>query len=179
MTADELRALLIYDPLTGKLYWRVRSLEYFTSERSMKRWNTRYAGKMALDATGPRGTRIGAIHGKTVTAHRVAWCIYYGAWPENEIDHWNNMPSDNWITNLRDATRPQNCQNKTASGASRFLGVSFHKASNKWTAQINLNGKRRYLGLFRSEREAAVKYDSLASVFYGKFANLNSQQGSW
>ena len=43
---------------------------------------------------------------------------------------------------------------------SEYKGVSFHKASNKWIARITINGKRKYLGLFKTEEEA---YNALES----------------
>ncbi len=43
-------------------------------------------------------------------------------------------------------------------GASKYTGVSFHKASNKWMAQINIDGKVRHIGLYVNEEEAGVDY---------------------
>lgn len=41
-----------------------------------------------------------------------------------------------------------------ASFTSKFKGITFHKASQKWRAQPTINGKQTYLGLFTSEEEA-------------------------
>ena len=38
---------------------------------------------------------------------------------------------------------------------SEFKGVSFHKARNKYQAYITINGKKKHLGLFTTELEAA------------------------
>ena len=43
-------------------------------------------------------------------------------------------------------------------GASKFTGVFFNKKSNKWQAQINLDGKQRRIGYYDDENEAAVDY---------------------
>ncbi len=45
-------------------------------------------------------------------AHRVAYALYYGKWPENELDHINRNPLDNRIGNLRLADRFINNQNR-------------------------------------------------------------------
>ena len=37
---------------------------------------------------------------------------------------------------------------------SEYKGVYFDKASNKWRAQITINGKRKHLGYFKTELEA-------------------------
>jgi hypothetical protein len=49
---------------------------------------------------------------------------------------------------------------KTKSSA--FRGVSWHKASEKWRAQITYMGKQSHLGDFRSEEEAAEAYNTEA-----------------
>eukprot|EP00984_Skeletonema_dohrnii_P001473 scaffold470_cov72-Skeletonema_dohrnii-CCMP3373.AAC.2 len=43
-------------------------------------------------------------------------------------------------------------------GASKFTGVSFHKLMNKWQAQIQIEGKKRCIGFYENEEEAAVDY---------------------
>lgn len=50
---------------------------------------------------------------------------------------------------------------------SNFVGVSWYQSSQKWRAQITLNGTPKYLGSFDSELEAAKKYDEFAKI-YGK-----------
>lgn len=46
-------------------------------------------------------------------------------------------------------------------------------ASGKWTSQIHHQGKLLYLGLFASEREAAVVYDKACLYLRGRDAELN------
>lgn len=100
ISATELRELLEYDPVTGKLHWKVRPIKYFPSRRTMKAWNTRYAGAAAFDQVGPRNTRNGQVHAKTYPAHRIIWCMVYGYWPENDVVHVNKLPYDNRLDNL-------------------------------------------------------------------------------
>lgn len=42
--------------------------------------------------------------------------------------------------------------------ASKYKGVYFHKASNRWTSQVRVNGKQKYLGKFKTELEAHHAY---------------------
>jgi len=44
--------------------------------------------------------------------------------------------------------------------ASEYKGVSFYKRDNKWVAQIRINGKNKYLGLFKTELEAHNAYQN-------------------
>ena len=44
---------------------------------------------------------------------------------------------------------------------SEYRGVTFYKATNKWVAQIRINGKNKYLGLFKTELEAHNAYQNV------------------
>lgn len=74
-----------------------------------------------------------------------------------EVDHINRDKLDNRRSNLRKATPAQNCQNTPSrrGSSSIYRGVSWHKKSKKWTAQISVNHQRTHLGMFESEVEAA------------------------
>lgn len=45
---------------------------------------------------------------KNFKLHILAWFLYFGSWPTNEIDHINNIPNDNRIDNLRVVDREEN-----------------------------------------------------------------------
>ena len=66
--------------------------------------------------------------------------------PENkpQVDHIDNNCSNNKIGNLRWTTISQNCQNRnlTTKNTSGLKGVSWRKDSQKWRAQITINGKK-------------------------------------
>ena len=47
---------------------------------------------------------------------------------------------------------------RTKEGASKYTGVTFNKQSNRWVAQIHLDGKLRYIGYYDDEEDAAVDY---------------------
>tara|TARA_R110000824_G_scaffold398215_1_gene602032 strand:- start:3 stop:479 length:477 start_codon:yes stop_codon:yes gene_type:complete len=73
------------------------------------------------------------------------------------VDHINNKKTDNSLENLQLITPRENCS-KDRKGSSDYTGVSWHKASNKWTAQINITGKVKYLGVFVSQLDAFKVY---------------------
>jgi hypothetical protein len=138
----------------------------------MRVWNARYAGKPALNYKGNAGYFIGRILGKPYRAHRVAWAIYSGAWPESDIDHINGKRSDNRIANLRTATRQENGKNcaigiKNTSGT---IGVSWSSRDLVWTAQVNKNGKQKHIGSFKNKDEA-IQARAKANLEYGYHAN--------
>ena len=76
--------------------------------------------------------------------------------PGMEIDHINGNPFDNRKENLRYVTHRQNMQNRHCKKSSIFPGVSAHK--NKWVSFIRINGKSKYLGIFRDEIKAFCAY---------------------
>jgi len=56
-------------------------------------------------------------------------------------------------------------------GASRFKGLSWHKAYKKWEVKIKKNGKSISLGYFDDEEDAARCYDADA-VSFGRALNF-------
>ena len=56
---------------------------------------------------------------------------------------------------------------------SKYKGVAWRKQSNKWSATICVNDKRKYLGLYSSEKEAAQIYNDAAKKYFNEFAFQN------
>ena len=91
------------------------------------------------------------------------------------VDHIDGNKLNNHWENLRWATRTENNRNraKRANATSSYYGVSWSKTSNKWLAQISIEGKRTNLGTYTSEKEAAHVFNMAAIERYGEFARLN------
>lgn len=88
------------------------------------------------------------------------------------IDHRNGDGLLNSQKNLRHATNRENISNqkrkirqKTSSG---FVGVYWHKASKKWLAQIIVNKKKTYIGIYSSEKEASKAYQKALALYKEK-----------
>ena len=106
-------------------------------------------------------------------AHRLAFVYMTGDWPIGEVDHINNIPDDNRFSNLREATRRQNCANMAARVTSRsgVKGVYFtHNCPlNPWRAEIYL-GRNIFLGNFPTIEAASNAYAKAALQEHGEFA---------
>jgi len=91
------------------------------------------------------------------------------------VDHKDRNGLNNTKRNLRIATHSQNCCNRirTESGSSKYRGVLRCKDRRKWRANICVNGKKRHLGYFENEEEAAKAYDAAAKELHKEFAVLN------
>lgn len=92
-----------------------------------------------------------------------------------EVDHRSRNTLDNQKENLRVAVKFQNMANADlrVDNNSKFKGVSWHKKSNKWQAQIGCNGTRKHIGYFPDPVDAARAYDAAALIRFGEFAATN------
>lgn len=172
VTPSVLRELLDYNPETGKLHWRPRDSSFFSPGSAggpgacAAGWNTRFAGKEAFTRKSVHGYAHGPVLGKTRTAHRVAWAIYYGEWPASNIDHINGERADNRIANLRLATVAENSRNLRLrrGNTSGCHGVRYNHSTSKWEARITCNYRQMHLGSFATKEEAiAVRREAEAA----------------
>ncbi len=87
--------------------------------------------------------------------HRLAWLYEYGYMPL-EIDHKSRIKHDNSIDNLREVSHDVNSKNMGIfkNNSSGHSGVRLNKKTNKWIANIRVNYKRIYLGLFINKKDA-------------------------
>lgn len=163
ITQAELKDRLDYDPETGVFTRKYR-------EGAPKEWNGRYAGTRA--GTPLRPYRRISIDKAWYYEHVLAWLYVYGEFPDISLDHINCDGSDNRIANLRKATPKQNNGNMPlrSDNKSGFKGVYWNKARNSWQANICLDGKTRYLGLFADIEDAKAAYWNAAVESHGEFA---------
>jgi len=79
------------------------------------------------------------------------------------VDHINNNKLDNRIENLQLITHRHNLSKDKKGGTSKYIGVCLYKQSNKWHAQIKINGKKKHLGYFTNELDASMAYQKALS----------------
>lgn len=151
-----IRELFAYDPEDGVLYRR----------RTWKR-----AGRKM-----PSGYYCLQVDGVEWREHRIVWEWVNGVTltENDEIDHIDGDRGNNRIENLRKATRAENQWNAKVrkDNTSGFKGVSWNKKSQRWTANISINGKVTYLGAFPTAEEAHEAYTARARELRGSFARV-------
>lgn len=159
ITQARLKELLSYDPETGVLTWMV----------TMAR--TAMAGNRA---GGPSngGYRSIRVEGKLYREHRIVWFIWFGEFPNGQIDHINGLRTDNRIENLRDVTHQENAKNQKlkVTNTSGITGVSWSKSDKVWRARINIDKKEINLGHYKGLFEACCARKS-GDIKYGFHEN--------
>lgn len=148
----EAREVLAYDPETGILSSRIDRIH------------------------SPAGTPIGYPDGdgylharllrRQYLVHRLAWLLTHGEWPSGEIDHIDGDRTNNRLTNLRPASRGQNCANRRAS---RDLPKGAYRQGNLFRAQLTFRRKVIRLGTFATAEQAHQAYLAKASELHGEF----------
>lgn len=158
LTLERLKEALHYDPLTGIFHHR-------ESKTCVK------AGDVAGSQSDGNYQRI-YIDGVPYKAHYLAWFYMKGVWPTRFLDHEDTDKRNNRIANLREATRAQNGANigLKSHNTSGFKGVSLWKKTGRWKSQIQVEGKKLFLGYHDTPEQAHDAYLAAARQHFGEFA---------
>lgn len=144
LTVDQWRALLRYEPDTGRLIWRV--------DRGHVVVGGQEAG--SIHRTGYRNV---FVLGNNYRVHRVIWMLVTGEWPAGVIDHIDGDKLNNRWANLRAVPQLLNCQNRRRGhGRSGLLGVYFRRG--KFEVHIRANGRQHWLGAYGTAEAASAAY---------------------
>jgi len=131
------------------------------------RW---YASRHGLRQYAYANTWVNGRRGH-LALHR--WLFVHDA---VNTDHRNGDTLDNRRSNLRPATVRQNRQGYRilpAGKTSRYRGVCWDKARQRWHAHIKEHRRVVAQARFATEEEAARWYDEQARARFGEFATLN------
>ena len=88
-----------------------------------------------------------------------------------ETDHINRDCLDNRRENLRACNGSQNRMNTSIpiTNKSGYKGVVWNASRKKWQAQIGINYRRKYLGLYNTASAASDAYNKAALELFGEF----------
>tara|TARA_R110000824_G_scaffold340335_2_gene526847 strand:- start:1257 stop:1748 length:492 start_codon:yes stop_codon:yes gene_type:complete len=103
---------------------------------------------------------------KTRSIHQLVAIAFLGHEPcglKLVVNHIDINPLNNNVTNLEIVTNRENANHKHLKSSSEYTGVSWERGNKKWRAQIYINGKIKYLGLFNCELAAAYSYNNALS----------------
>ena len=153
-----LKELFRYDPVSGKLYWRVNK-------------SSRARIGVEANCLTKYGYYNVSIDYKRYLVHRIIWKMITGTDPDS-IDHINGTRHDNRIENLRSVDTSINMKNKSIRKDNPHgkTGAYWNKQNKNWRATIGLNGKLKCLGSFKN-KEDAVKARNEAELKYNFHEN--------
>lgn len=157
LTQERLKELLNYNPDTGLFTYAKRRPKVQVGAIAGHKHKGHLYIQLKVDA-------------KLYLAHRLAWLYVHGVFPDNQIDHINQVRHDNRLINLRQATNAENHQNRTVqkNSTSGHAGVTWSKIWRKWHARISLNGNRIHLGWF-VDKDDAIAARNAAKLTLHKF----------
>lgn len=159
LTQSRLKEVLHYDPDTGQFIW------------TLDRGPARSGAPAGTIKDGYLVIRVDRVEYR---AHRLAWLYLYGQTPKLGLDHKDGVRSNNKISNLREALQGENNQNQQRANKrskSGLLGAFYLKHNGKWKSAIQVDRKRRCLGVFDSAEEAHQAY-LVAKVKYHPFQTI-------
>jgi hypothetical protein len=148
----DLNSLYRYDPISGKLFWRIT--RGFGNNRVV-------AGSEAGGVSG-NGYMLAWVNGKQYYVHRICWKLFHGREAPAQIDHVDNDPTNNAISNLRAATNSENqlhrCNQPSRSNPQpryrrhRDHGITWCRRKSAWRVMVG----NRCVGWFNSFPHATI-----------------------
>ena len=108
-----------------------------------------------------RLSKIGLV--KTKQIHQLVAESFLNHKPNGHklvVNHINFDKKDNRLENLEIITNRENTNKKHKKSKSKYIGVTWHKRANKWTAQILYKRKNIHLGCFNNEIDAHNAYQN-------------------
>ena len=153
LTAERLREVLSYCPITGVFRWRVT-----LDQRALEGQVAGYVKEMLAG----RLVYIIGLDKVQYYASHLAWLYVLGTWPAQEVDHRNGDTLDQTWTNLRDVSKMVNLQNvrrcRRTKKYTDLLGAFYSKQHGRWIAKISANRVVHYLGIYDTAEEAHQHY---------------------
>ena len=153
--------------------------EYFDYQDGKLLWSkmcgcrSDLVGKEAGSVNEQNYRRI-KIDNKLYMAHRVVFMYHYGYMPL-EVDHIDCDRQNNRIENLRAVSKKENCWNRKmpTNNTSGIKGVCWHKSTNRWYVQLQVNKKMKYLGIYEDIELAELVAIEARAKYHGEFARNN------
>lgn len=110
--------------------------------------------------TARNGYGYMSFRGDRTEVHRAAWILHNGEEiPEGvEIDHICHNRACINPSHLRPVNKSENAQNysgRRPNNTSGHPGVYWDRRRGKWIAQVRINGRQTYVGIYADVEEAA------------------------
>lgn len=145
---------------------RVKSLSRMVYNGHVNRTTEERVLKSTLDGNGyPHVSICNDGIKKTAMVHQLMAIAFLGHTRSGlalVVDHINGVKTDNRVENIRIVTNRFNSslgfRKNQDRLSSKYTGVYWNRSTKKWKAQIGIDGKRKYLGVYKNELDALNAY---------------------
>ena len=128
---------------------------------------TKYKGKPLHRTLNSRGYLFTSLNKdckeKIILVHQLIAMTFLNHTPcgyKLVVNHINFDTTDNRVCNLEIVPQRTNANRKHLKHSSQYTGVSFNNEMKIWRADIRINGKTKYLGIFANELDASIAYEN-------------------
>lgn len=158
ITQQELKEILHYNPDTGVFTYKADS-KLVTAGNEAGWLDNGY-------------TRL-KINGISYRCHRLAFIYMLGREPIGHVDHIDNLRCNNKWDNLREDAEKVNHWNRNlqANNTSGIKGVHWDKRKERYIAQIQVHGKKKQVGAYKTVEEATTAIQAYREQVHKEFAN--------
>ena len=113
-----------------------------------------YYGYLVVNLSKERKQKIFRVHKLVATA----FLNHKPCGHKLVVNHIDFKKTNNNVNNLEVVTTRENSNKKHLKSSSKYTGVYWSKSTNKWRAEIFIDRKKKYLGLFKDELKASEAY---------------------
>lgn len=125
------------------------------------------------------GDAVRTLHGYDKDGHTQTKTLYMVSLiqptpPGFMVDHKDCNPLNNQRSNLRLATNKNNIINSKArtNNKTGVKGVYWHEAKQRFVVQLSVDGKKKWIGDFKTLPEAAKASEAAIKKYHGVFAKF-------
>jgi hypothetical protein len=155
----EAAEILSYDQNSGVLRWKVKTCKKVIIN--------------SIAGTARDGEYVVVrVNKRLYYAHRLAWLLSFGSWPNSQIDHKDHNRSNNRLSNLRLASASENQANRPrpTNNTTGVKGVIWDARKNKFVAQLREGSKHIHVGYFDKIAEAKKAVEQARTKLHREFA---------
>ena len=155
----------IWVPVLG--YESIYEVSNFGRVKNILKFNNRIRN--------PRKTKDGYLYLElssyykrtTKKVHRIVAESFFGKEEDKCVNHIDGNKLNNNIDNLEWISTRDNCIHRSSRSkkSSKYANITWDKVNKKWRAQVYINKKQKYIGLFEDEE---IAYQNLCLFLYDK-----------
>lgn len=154
----------------GDLYWKLRPLEHFPTERGWATFNGKNAGKK-VGSIGTTGHIVTTLNAEKLMVSRIIFKMFFNVESQDlyivhrDGNRLNNHPS-NLVLETKDVSI--SCRKKFK----RTRGVSWHASSSKWCARVGDPTNPKWVAYYDDIDEACDMAAIMRQKLYGTYHGI-------